>query len=506
MEYSTTGSPLHIKTMSIDPNKELFDSSAPPPASSPPATPAEDPDEAREREIEGGGAGDGGTLVLSVTDPQQIGEGRNATTFYRIDVRQGHYSSDPIASVRRRYSDFQWLFQRLHAEKPGAIVPIIPHKQAVSKSKRLSEELIEERRVHLERFLGGVQVHPELEGAPSLAAFFSPDAEVFEAAKKANPGNGSGENDSDDTSSPTKKTAEKVKHFFVKAGVKVKVARGGELEETRDGAQMEEVESYLSTLESHVKALSKATLYLVSVSKDTSTTMHELGQSLFGLHQTYDPESAANSNADSEPPTHASNLPSMKTISTVFASLSAVNKVKSDENQSKVGTPMNELEWSIKAAHLSIKRRKNCQLEYNTYLQQIKNREASLEKITNAATLNPQSGSSSDSKIAEAQKLLDEGKQSAKKALKELDTVTQRVFREMDRFKRGMDEKLRKLYVSHARVQVDYSRQLDAEWGKLLPISSGGSGSGGSANGAGGAAASRSVSPSGSKEAEMLMI
>lgn len=145
-------------------------------------------------------------------------------------------------------------------------------------------------------------------------------------------------------------------------------------------------------------------------------------------------------------------------------------------------------------------------MEYNTYLQQIKNREASLEKITNAATLNPQSGSSSDSKIAEAQKLLDEGKQSAKKALKELDTVTQRVFREMDRFKRGMDEKLRKLYVSHARVQVDYSRQLDAEWGKLLPISSGGSGSGGSANGAGGAAASRSVSPSGSKEAEMLMI
>ena len=119
-----------------------------------------------------------------VTDPQQIGEGRNAHTFYRIDVRQGQYSADPIASVRRRYSDFQWLFQRLHAEKPGAIVPIIPHTQAVQISKRLGEELVEERRVHLEGFLRGVQVHPELEGAASLAAFFSPDAEVFEAAKK----------------------------------------------------------------------------------------------------------------------------------------------------------------------------------------------------------------------------------------------------------------------------------------------------------------------------------
>jgi len=454
--------------------------------------------EARERDIEGGGGGgDGGTLVLSVTDPQQIGEGRNATTFYRIDVRQGQYSTDPIASVRRRYSDFQWLFSRLHAEKPGAIVPIIPHTQAVQITKRLGEELIEERRVHLERFLRKVQVHPELEGAPSLAAFFSPDAEVFEAAKKANPGNGSDGSDLDDAVSPTQKAKEKVKHFFVKASVKVKVARGGELEETRDGAQMEEVEHYLSTLETHVKALSKATLYLVNVSKDTSTTMHELGQSLFGLHQTYDPESAANNNADSEPP-KKSNLPSIKTISNVFASLSAINKVKSDENHSKVASPMHELEWSIKAAQLSIKRRKNCQLTYNTYLQQIKNREAALEKVTNAATLNPQPGTG-DAKVAEAQKLLDTAKQSANKALMELDSVTQRVFREMDRFKLGVDEELRKLYVSHARVQVDYSRQLDAEWGKLLPNNGGG------VNGAR-TASSRSVSPAGSKEAETLMI
>ena len=68
-------------------------------------------------------------------------------------------------------------------------MPIIPHTQAVQLSKRLGEQLIEERRVHLERFLRRVQVHPELEGAPSLAAFFSPDVDAFEAAKAANPGN-----------------------------------------------------------------------------------------------------------------------------------------------------------------------------------------------------------------------------------------------------------------------------------------------------------------------------
>ena len=153
---------------------------------------------------------------MKVTDPQQIGEGRNAHTFYRIDVRQGQYS-DPIASVRRRYSDFQWLFQRLHAEKPGAIVPIIPHTLAVQISKRLSEELVEERRVYLEGFLRRVQVHPELEGAPSLAAFFSPDAEVFEEAICAW--------DNSTTDNLMDKTLEFYSRFYLQDNILTKVDR-----------------------------------------------------------------------------------------------------------------------------------------------------------------------------------------------------------------------------------------------------------------------------------------
>jgi len=511
MEYSTTDSRLKATTMSIDPNKELFDSSAPPPAAAPPPTPSavvsdadDDGDysaeEARERQIEGAAAGGGGTLHLSVTDPKQIGEGRNAHTYYRIDVRQGQYEADPIASVRRRYSDFQWLFQRLHAEKPGAIVPIIPHTQAMQMSKRLSEDLIEERREYLERFLRRVQVHPELEGAPSLAAFFSPDAEVFEAAKKANPGNGKDDTTMEDAT-PTEKAKESVKHFFVKVGIKAKVARGGgELEETGNAARMEEVEHYLNTLENHVKALSKATLYLVNVSKDTSTTMHELGQSLFGLQQTYDTESDASNDDDSSEPRKTLNLPTIKAISNVFASLSAINKVKYDDNNKKVGTPVHELEWSIKAARLAVKRRKNCQLTYTTYLQQIKNREAAVDKLADTARVHPNPGLL-DERIVSAQKLLDQSKQNSTKALGDMEDVTRRVFREMDRFKMDVDEQLRRLYVSHARVQVDYSRQLDAEWEKMLPNSAAGSGVAGN-----GGNASHTSSLDDLKKAETLMI
>merc|ERR1719145_413039 len=498
MEYSRADSQLTAPLPMLNPNAEIFGgsstepptSTSPAPPSSPPppapmisedeavgvdgdgsprfrthseeieggsvggGTPASLSDRTLSQEIEGGKDEDGPTLHLSVTDPQQIGEGRNAHTYYRIDVRQGQYS-DPIASVRRRYSDFQWLFQRLHAEKPGSIIPIIPHQQAVQRAKRLGEELVEERRGHLEKFLRKIQVHPELEGAPSLSAFFSPDAEVFEKAKKENPGNTNTDEQIDGTVPDSAK--EKMKHYFVKVGVRAKVARGGELEENRDGARMQEVESYLDTLEDHVKVLSKATLKLVGISMESSATMHELGQSLFGLHQTYD-GSGKNEKASA--------LPSMKLVSNVLASLSAINRVKHDEDDARVGAPMREVEWSIKAARLALKRRKERQLTYNTYLQQTKNREEALEKVRNKAALSPQP---MDDKMQSAQTALDQARASSRAALGEMDMITQRFFREMGRFKVWVDEELRKLYVAHARIQVEYSGQTDGEWRKLLP-------------------------------------
>jgi sorting nexin-1/2 len=483
--------------MAIDPNAELFDGpdGGPSPPSLPTsAPPASAPPTVDETNNFSQGRGGGGTLHLSITDPQQIGEGRNAHTFYRIDVRPNKYA-EPIASVRRRYSDFRWLFTRLHEERPGAIIPIIPHTNAFQLEKRLSEEIIEGRRNRCEKFLRMVQVHPELEGCPSIAAFFNPDAEVFEQTKKDHP-----EMDGIvDYETSANSTKEKVKHFFVKAGIKAKVARGGieQLEDTPDAAQMEEVEQYLSTLEIHIKALVKATLYLVDVSKDTSANLHDLGQTLFGMHQTYDPDAPSTDN-NSANQTKSKN-PSLKTISNIFASLSAIQKVKYDDNYSKVSTPILDLQEKIKAARLALKRRRDHAITYNTFLQQIKNRQAALEKLNHKNATHPHSPQM-EHQIVTAQQLLDESNKSSRLALAALEKVTQRVFREMDRFKHSVDADLRLVYVNHARVQVDYARQLDVEWNKLLPNGSG------DESGVGRAGSSNSVDDELSKEADMMMI
>ena len=358
---------------------------------------------------------------------------------------------------------------------------------AVQKSKRFSEELVEERRGHLERFLRKVQTHPELEGAPSLSSFFSPDAEVFEAAKREYPA----DPNVDETMGETERLTEKVKHFFVKTQVKAKAIRGQELEETSDGQQIEEIEEYLNTVSNHVKLLSKTTLALVKASEETSKNMHELGQTLFGLHQTYDPDKAKESNNHHH---HDNNNkhPSLKAISSVFGSLSAIHRVKYDDNTSKVTQSIHDIEHSIQSARLALTRRKEKQITYNTYLQQIKNRTATLDKVQNAATSNPQP--SSDAKVADARKSLESARHASKTALDELIQVNERVFREFDRFKVNLDGELRGVYVRHARVQVDYSGQLNGEYGKLL-----GGGAGDERRGSGNV-------KNGDKDADVMMI
>jgi hypothetical protein len=59
------------------------------------------------------------------------------------------------------------------------VVPPIPEKQLVG---RFSPSFVEERRVHLERFLRRVSVHPELAGAACLDTFLRADDVTFQAA------------------------------------------------------------------------------------------------------------------------------------------------------------------------------------------------------------------------------------------------------------------------------------------------------------------------------------
>ncbi|KXS19346.1 putative sorting nexin Snx3 [Gonapodya prolifera JEL478] len=73
------------------------------------------------------------------------------------------------SSVRRRYSDFEWLRDALERETTRVNIPSLPGKVLFNK---FSDEVIEQRRSALERFLTIVAGHPLLQtGSKVLIPF-----------------------------------------------------------------------------------------------------------------------------------------------------------------------------------------------------------------------------------------------------------------------------------------------------------------------------------------------
>ncbi|GAA6058383.1 hypothetical protein JCM3770_006104 [Rhodotorula araucariae] len=111
------------------------------------------------------------TLEIEVRDPRTQEFGRKTYTDYEIICRTNipafrvRYSS-----VRRRYSDFEAFRDILERESQRVNIPPLPGK--VFSGSRFTDEVIEQRREGLERFLQIVAGHPLLQtGSKVLCAF-----------------------------------------------------------------------------------------------------------------------------------------------------------------------------------------------------------------------------------------------------------------------------------------------------------------------------------------------
>jgi sorting nexin-3/12 len=73
------------------------------------------------------------------------------------------------STVRRRYSDFEWLKDALERESQRVNIPTLPGKVFTNK---YSTEVIEARRAGLERFIQIVAGHPLIQTGSSILAPF----------------------------------------------------------------------------------------------------------------------------------------------------------------------------------------------------------------------------------------------------------------------------------------------------------------------------------------------
>lgn len=113
------------------------------------------------------------TLEVEVRNPRTHGSSRSMYTDYEIIVSSNIPIFRPNSTVRRRYSDFVAFKDVLERDLPKVHIPSLPPKVFTN---RFSEEVVQTRKVQLDRFLQQVSTHPLVQtGAPRLLVSFLQD-------------------------------------------------------------------------------------------------------------------------------------------------------------------------------------------------------------------------------------------------------------------------------------------------------------------------------------------
>ncbi|KIW02663.1 uncharacterized protein PV09_06100 [Verruconis gallopava] len=114
------------------------------------------------------------TFHITVGDPHKVGDLTSSHTEYQVYTKTTSKAyRNPEFVVSRRFRDFLWLYNQLHQNNPGIIVPPPPEKQALN---RFDADFVESRRQALERMLNKIAAHPTLQHDADLKLFLESES------------------------------------------------------------------------------------------------------------------------------------------------------------------------------------------------------------------------------------------------------------------------------------------------------------------------------------------
>jgi len=438
-------------------------------------------------------------------------------TAYRIEVRpppvqqngddasaQQSHSQPPVTAVLRRYRDFAWLHTALSKERPGCVVPPVPEKNAVA---RFDSEFVEDRRSHLEQFLRRAYVHPELYDTRCLDAFLRADDATFAVAKNAKAGavptspsptnndvlcrvmtndgtNGAGvgapappaglangavvvgsvpPQPSVSPNSPVHVpptainpaasagtgAVRGIKNKFKKLFSETKTQLAGkELVHSPDDHLFDEIQAYADALEKQMKAASARATSLVKKNKDSGADYAELGAVLATLGQAEGEGSSCGA--------------VLRTVGeSVSANLAPVASLWAQAELEKLDEPLHDHVKYVAALKYAIDQRSNRRLTYTTALNKLGEKRGALAKYNGVF--------GADMKRYDAELSLQRAEAAAENARADFEGCSQRLLREMDRFRVERANEIRATIVDYVRIQAEYTAKMSQVWSGLVP-------------------------------------
>ncbi|KAL8694987.1 MAG: hypothetical protein Q9218_000459 [Villophora microphyllina] len=198
---------------------------------------------------------------ITVGDPHKVGDLTSSHIVYQVQTKTSSKAyRQPEFTVSRRYRDFLWLYNSLHNNSPGVVIPPPPEKQAVG---RFDSNFVESRRAALERMLNKTAAHPILQHDGDLKIFLESDAFNVDVKHREHKEPGLGEN----------------KGMFSSMGFGS--GGGGKFIEHDDWFHDRKI--YLDALENQLKALLKAIDTVVTQRKALAEAAGDFSASLHAL-------------------------------------------------------------------------------------------------------------------------------------------------------------------------------------------------------------------------------
>jgi sorting nexin-1/2 len=148
-------------------------------------------------------------------------------------------------------------------------------------------------------------------------------------------------------------------------------------------------------------------------------------------------------------------------MGTAADELSSVSMVHSEREMMQFEEPLKDYLKTIHAVKLALQRRHEKRLTYTTCLAEVNT------KRTNLAKFRATPGA--EAKAYGAEMSLKRGESAADAARDAFATVSQRVLREVDRFKREKGDEMRRVVLDYITLQIEYNKKMEQVWAELLP-------------------------------------
>jgi len=419
------------------------------------------------------GGGDQHAISCSVTS----GEVQTTTRLgpKRVDfLLTTMFANSSESLVRRTWEDFEWMQGRLVQERAGIVVPILPLKKATNRKSELDPAMIKERQEALDRFIQRIVTHQDLVDAPSLLPFFTANTSDWIAAKEVarlkdaatiEATNSMSVNDSNEDEANTVHIS-----AAEEAAVPQKKGMLGQwwsekrdrmalrsknliLEETPvESKRFEDLQNYAEHLDTCIRILAEDSKKLTSAQRNMAENMKTMGAAftqLWGEHEL--------SNTSS---------------STMYQKLGDcwTNLSKRIEHQYTFASgnfeiPLEELALDVTALKEALAKRKKVVYEYTRLVREGRKLQQRFDTMQSSSHMNQMTDAffNLERTLRTHDALVEE-----RKVFKEL--ITERLTRDIDRFRVEWHEKMREVMENYHKVQAQLFLDKTTLWDGVLPV------------------------------------